>query len=233
MQIQTTDERNPNPMTLSPDPTKGDPLRNVGRVVMKVIVAEGGGARSVAGRLLSPGSHWIEVYADQVEGVEAQVRTESDVRIFDAAKRASESKKADWIANRIGDIREDGTLTETQRALLIERAERECPVHWAQFLEDAAKYEGLDKAGIKRSRTGLKALTHASIVRELEAPDTPENISRKTSDAHATAIANAFELMAKRTGLIAGPTADVIGDDDDDGNAVMIPSGPRRNKRRR
>lgn len=167
-------------MVLSNKRSEGDPPRDVGRVVLRVQVAEMDGSVVVEGHKLHGGAiEHIEVYSDRVKHVEARVRTKEQIAAIELAKKLAKTEADQWIEERVRGFR--GTPTE--RALFRERAERECPVHWTQKL-----------GAIDRSmKSGAPPLLSVEMVSELPPPITPENAARESNKTLAETIAAAIE----------------------------------------
>lgn len=201
MQSETGNEANPLPMKLAHSQRDGDPLRNTTRVVVRCKVAEDvSNTIALAGFTMKPGqTHVVTTYSDNLKVFEDACRTPDHLKVREHAGRRADVEAQRWITKRVGDIEADMSIPESKRAEALERAQLECPVHWAQYLEEAAQFLGLDA---RKYRTGLPPLESFELLREIEPPDTPENTAEKVGNAHATAIAQAMErLFLKLDGM--------------------------------
>lgn len=169
-----------------------DRPRNEGRVWLKVRLADEIVTPAViGGHKIDPGKDvTIEVYQRDVPRILAMVRTDEHKRVITAAKRMAAAAAQRWIDDRVGKPVGDPSSGEI---VSRERAELECPIHWAQraYIDAAAA-----SLGVSLPNGGVPPLEKCEVVRDdVEPPDTPENLATKSAKTQAEVIADAMKLV--------------------------------------
>jgi hypothetical protein len=174
------------------DPAKGDPPREVNRVKVALRLAEGCSPSRVAGvRVQSDRDSYAIVYADELPTLLAQVRTPDDERVVEQAKRMAERDREKWFAEQnVTDEDLEQVLVPHERERQRVIRDRQCPIHWSQFVEDAAHLLGQDPA---RYRGGMAKLAKVEVLdAEMGPPETPANLAKKEARETNHAIADAI-----------------------------------------
>lgn len=188
-------ETEPLRMTLSANPSKGDPPRDVPRAILKVATETHGVV--VEGYHIPVGEAcYIEVYEDRIPAVVERTATKADLADIAAAQRLAQNKIEDYLGEALTGFRGG----PEQRKAFTEKIMRTCPIHWTQELESLRRDGRLhgdrsDPRSLKLGRS-IPELTLCEVVQKgLPAPITPETATRHAHNDLASVLRQVLESV--------------------------------------